>query len=131
MLEEEISELRTLKWAFNRQKVGTYKFNYFYKDFPIKVNNTLGPDIIIYVPGKCSSIYPQVIYPPENEIIINNSYFYTIICLVKYNNTVKEGGVILINQGSVQHIAFSSKLYDNENGSYNISFIPPNYGKYS
>ena len=131
MLEEEISELGTLKLIFNIQKVGTYKFNYFYKDFPIKVNNTLGPDIIIYVPGKCSSIYPQVIYLPENEIIINNSYFYTIICLVKYNNTVKEGGVILINQGSVQHIALSSKLYDNENGSYNISFIPPNYGKYS
>ena len=136
-LSKEISGAGALRCVFNSEKDGSFKFNYFYRNSPIKVDTTKGPNVIIYVPGLCSEINPQVIYPPENEVDISVPYNYIVKCLDKYNNTVKEGGAkftsdITLNiPDSDSIINLDAKIYDNKDGSYNIVFTPPLLGVYS
>ena len=55
-----------IRCILNSEKAGSFKFNYSYKDNTININSTNGSNIIIYVPGECREINPQILYPLEN-----------------------------------------------------------------
>ena len=126
-----------IRCIFNSEKMGSFKFNYSYKDTTININSTNGPNIIIYVPAECSQINPQVLYPLENNTQILIPYNYTIKCLDKYNNTVNKWGAKFISdikvysEDSDNALDLNSEIKDNEDGSYNIVFTPSIYGSYS
>ena len=126
-----------IRCIFNSEKMGSFKFNYSYKDNAININSTKGPNIIIYVPGECSEINPQVLYPLENTTQILIPYNYTIKCLDKYNNTVNKGGakfttdIKVDSEDSDNTLDFNVEIKDNEDGSYNVVFTPSIFGIYS
>lgn len=136
-LNKEISGAGALKCVFNSIKDGSFKFNYLYNKTPINVDNTKGPNVIIYVPGQCSVENPQIQYPSDEEVDISIPYKYTVNCLDKYKNEVKEGGakftsdIILSIPDSDTTINIDAKIVDNKDGSYTISFTPPLLGVYS
>ena len=126
-----------LSCLFNTTKIGTYKFEYYYKQKKINANTDNGPQQITYVPGDCSAEIPQVFYPEEDEIDVSTTYKYTIICLDKYGNSVNKGGakftseISLFIEESQSKIEIEPKINDQGNGTYIISFIPPLIGGYS
>ena len=126
-----------LSCSFSTTKIGSYKFDYSYKNNIININNNKGPSSINYVSGDCSPEYPQVDYPFENETDVSIVYKYTIKCLDKYGNEVSKGGakfsseVSLYIEESQSKIDIEPKIVDKENGIYEISFIPPLLGGYS
>ena len=126
-----------LNILFNTTKVDTYKFKYYYNGTRIYPNTENGPDEIIYIAGPCSAETPNTIYPNESDFDVSSPYNYTIICLDKYNNTVLEGGakftseISLFIEESQSSVDVDSKVKDNEDGTYEITFLLPLAGEYS
>ena len=127
----------SLNYQFNTTKVGRYNFEYYYNGTKIDPNTKDGPDSILYIPGACSPENPGTEYPNPKDVEISSTYTYYIHCLDKYNNSLNEGGAkftsevtLFINDSkTTQEIV--PKIKDNEDGSYEVYFIPPLAGEYS
>ena len=79
-----------IKCIFNSEKIGSFKFKYYYKDNLIRINNNKGPDNIIYIPGECNKNNSEII-SQESENIMGNENNITIKCVDKYKNVIKKG----------------------------------------
>ena len=127
----------TLNCLFNTTKEGVYDFDYYYNGTLIEPNTQNGPNSIKYIPGPCSAENPNITYPSKKEMDVSTIYIYTIRCFDQYNNSLKKGGDIFTSEISL-YIEDSKiteniipKIKDNQDGTYDISFIPPLPGEYS
>ena len=88
------------------------------------------------VAGLCSSLYPSVDWSlVQSPINPGEPTSIGIKCYDKYNNKVTIGGteftiVATLLVGEVQ-TTVTTKVIDNNNGEYVVSFIPPFDGEYS
>jgi len=123
--------------SFSAKKIGNYKFEYAYNQKTILPTFEYGPDVVTYVSGACSAEFNQTIYPSEDEIDISSPYNIMINCLDKYQNQVKKGGakftseISLFIETTQTSVDIDYKVKDNEDGTYQISFVPPLEGEYS
>ena len=123
--------------SFSAKKVGNYEFVYSYNGDTISPTFEYGPDVVTYVSGACSAEFNQTIYPKEDEIDISSPYNIIINCLDKYQNQVKKGGakftseISLFIETTQTSVDIDYKVKDNDDGTYQISFIPPLEGEYS
>ena len=123
--------------SFSAIKLGNYKFVYTYNEETIRPIFEYGPDEVTYVSGACSAEFNQTKYPSEEEIDISSPYNIIINCLDKYKNQVTKGGakftseISLFIETTQTSVDIDYKVKDNEDGTYQISFIPPLEGEYS
>ena len=123
--------------SFSAKKIGNYKFKYAYNKETILPTFEYGPDVVTYVSGACSAEFNQTKYPSEDEIDISSPYNIIISCLDKYQNQVKKGGakftseISLFIETTQTSVDIDYKVKDNDDGTYQISFIPPLEGEYS
>ena len=123
--------------SFSAKKIGNYKFKYAYNKTTILPTFEYGPDVVTYVSGACSAEFNQTIYPNEDEIDISSPYNIMINCLDKYQNQVKKGGakftseISLFIETTQTSVDIDYKVKDNDDGTYQISFVPPLEGEYS
>ena len=91
---QDFSNPGKLKCIFNSEKVGPFKFSYYYNNTLININNNKGPDNIIYVPAQCNKDNSEIILQQEDEnnIIIDSESNIIIKCIDKYNNVIPKSG---------------------------------------
>ena len=118
-------------------KEADYKFIYSYEDCELEYIDNTGPNTIHYVSNVCNEKYPKITYPSQKDIDISVPYLLIIQCFDEYNNTVKKGGatfssdITLRVPDSENEISLDYKIIDNDDGLYNMSFVPPLLGEYS
>ena len=126
-----------LSCSFMAIKEADYKFTYSYEDFELENIDNTGPNTIHYVANQCNEKYPKITYPSQKDIDVSVPYLLIIQCFDEYNNTVRKGGatfssdITLRVPDSENEINLDYKIIDNDDGLYNMSFIPPLLGEYS
>ena len=120
-----------IKCIFNSEKIGSFKFNYYYKDKLITIKNNTGPDNITYIAGACNKDNSEII-PQESENIIGNENNITIKCFDKYKNVIKKGGENFSANIKVDYTdELNSTIIDNKDGSYTLKYKKSLFGIYS
>ena len=120
-----------LKCNFYTEKIGSFKFNYYYKNTLITINNNTGPDNIIYVQGACDKDNSEII-PQKGENIIMTESSMIIKCIDKYKNVIQKGGEKFTANIKVDLTdELESKINDNGDGSYNLTYNKSLFGIYS
>lgn len=123
--------------SFSAKKVGIYDFTYTYKNNTISPTFEYGPNSVTYVSGACSAVFNQTTYPSKDQIDISSPFNILIKCLDKYENEVTKGGakftseISLFIETTQTSVDIDYKVKDNEDGTYQISFVPPLEGEYS
>ena len=126
-----------LSCSFMATKEADYKFIYSYEDCELEYIDNTGPNTIHYVSNVCNEKYPKITYPSQKDIDVSVPYLLIIQCFDEYNNTVKKGGatfssdITLRVPDSENEISLDYKIIDNDDGLYNMSFVPPLLGEYS
>ena len=120
-----------IKCIFNSEKIGSFKFNYYYKDKLITIKNNTGPDNITYIAGACNKDNSEII-SQESENIIGNKNNITIKCFDKYKNVIKKGGENFSANIKVDYTdELKSTIIDNKDGSYTLKYTKSLFGIYS
>ena len=120
-----------IKCIFNSEKIGSFKFNYYYKDKLITIKNNTGPDNITYIAGACNKDNSEII-SQESENIIGNENNITIKCFDKYKNVIKKGGENFSANIKVDYTdELKSTIIDNKDGSYTLKYTKSLFGIYS
>ena len=111
-----------IKCIFNSEKIGSFKFNYYYKDKLITIKNNTGPDNITYIAGACNKDNSEII-SQESENIMGNENNITIKCFDKYKNVIKKGGENFSANIKVDYTdELKSTIIDNKDGSYTLKY---------
>ena len=120
-----------IKCIFNSEKIGSFKFNYYYKDKLITIKNNKGPDNITYIAGACNKDNSEII-SQESENIMGNENNITIKCFDKYKNVIKKGGENFSANIKVDYTdELKSTIIDNKDGSYTLKYTKSLFGIYS
>ena len=120
-----------IKCIFNSEKIGSFKFNYYYKDKLITIKNNTGPDNITYIAGACNKDNSEII-SQESENIMGNENNITIKCFDKYKNVIKKGGENFSANIKVDYTdELNSTIIDNKDGSYTLKYTKSLFGIYS
>jgi hypothetical protein len=120
-----------LKCNFYTEKIGSFKFNYYYNNALITINNNKGPDNIIYVQGACDKDNSEIIHQKGENIIMTESSM-VIKCFDKYKNVIQKGGEKITANIKVDSTdELESNINDNGDGSYNLTYNKSLFGLYS
>ena len=120
-----------LKCNFYTEKIGSFKFNYYYNNALITINNNKGPDNITYVPAACNKDNSEIIHQ-KSQNIIGKENSIVIKCIDKYKNVIQKGGEnFTVNIKVDRKEELESKINDNKDGSYTITYIKSLFGIYS
>ena len=131
----------TLYYQVGIRKVGNYQLNLIYKNVSVsKVNGGQTLPVFTMVPGPCyARDNSHFDLTPLNDAEVSLISHFTFNCYDQLNNEITKGGesfsvrayyLSSTNQGDKISLD-NVKVDDNENGSYNVKFVPTMKGVYS
>lgn len=124
----------TVEYELTLTKSRLYEVEYYFKNEKISPDISKGPINLETIPGKCFLEYPNLDLSLLENVQLNLQTSVSMTCYDKYNNKVINGGdnfelYVSINVDETS-VSISTKIRDNNDGTYNGYFTPPLVGKY-
>ena len=124
----------TVEYDLSLTKSGLFEVEYYYKDDKISPDLSKGPANLDTIPGKCSIENPHVDLSLLENLQVNVQTSISMTCYDKYNNKVINGGdqfeVFVSLKQEETTVSITTKITDNNDGTYKADFTPPLAGDY-